>query len=64
MNKKETETSNNNDTTIELSDDDLDQVEGGVHGSASPNSGIKSERKGIAGSATPNSGFDAEKNKG
>ena len=49
---------------VELGDDDLDRVQGGVAGSAAPNSGrtadvagSASPNGGIAGSAQPNSGI-------
>ena len=39
---------------VELGDDDLDRVQGGVAGSAAPNGGRTAD---IAGSASPNGGI-------
>ncbi len=51
-------------TTDELNEDELDQITGGIHGSASPNSGIvKTTKPGskVHGSAQPNSGVRANR---
>ncbi len=53
-----------NEKNEELNEDELDQITGGVHGSASPNNGVvkaqKTDSK-VHGSAAPNSGIRKNK---
>ncbi len=51
--QKLTDSSNSRPSIEELKDEDLDGVQGGIAGSAEPNSGVK----GLAGSAASNSGI-------